>query len=232
MNYLILTEGRTGSTLLCQYLRQMQVGKPSPYLSSEIREPDASDLESIKARLEEKRVNGILGMKTSWGILSKLDRELGLEMNLYEFFETICPDAKFLYMVRRDRVHQALSREKHLRMDLSHVWNAEDYDAYIKRESEILEDASVPLDLIRERIFKNAVGYRAWEIFFDAYQITPLEVVFEDLVTDRERVLTEICEFLEVPVRLDLTYGKLRSTHTHINDRWYESVMEGYLKLL
>ena len=36
MNYIIATEGRAGSTLLCQHLTQMGLGHPYPHLSSDV----------------------------------------------------------------------------------------------------------------------------------------------------------------------------------------------------
>ena len=64
------------------------------------------------------------------------------------------------------------------------------------------------------------------------YQITPLEVIFEDLVGDRDTTLKQICAFLEVPLRLDMLEEKLISTHTKVNDKWYDRVLGGYAKYL
>ena len=36
MNFIIVTEGRAGSTLLCQHLRQMGIGDPRTYLSTDL----------------------------------------------------------------------------------------------------------------------------------------------------------------------------------------------------
>lgn len=232
MNYFIATEGRAGSTLLCQHLKQMGIGDPYPYLSGDVMKFETGTIEEMSDYVESKRKNGILGIKISWGILTKLDTEFKLKMNAHEFLNALCPNAKYIYQTRRDRVHQALSRIKHLMMDTSHIRSSGSFEKYRVKETDRLLNAPVPLDDIHERIQRNAIGYKAWEIYFNAYNIIPLEVVFEDLVSDRDTVLGNICEFLGVPLRLDMLKDKLISTHTEVNDKWYERVLGGHLKYL
>ena len=232
MNYIIVTEGRAGSTLLCQHLKQMGIGHPYPHLSSDVLNRKLDSVNQFADYLESKRVNGILGLKISWGILTKLDVDHNLNLNAHEFLSEVCPNAKYLHQTRNDRVHQALSRIKHLKMDSSHIKTASGHDKYKKKENEFLENMSIPVDEIHDRIQRNIKGYKAWDIFFNAYQITPLEVVFEDLVGDRNTTLKQICAFLEVPLRLDMLEERLISTHTPVNDAWYDRILQGHLKYL
>lgn len=230
MNYFIVTEGRAGSSLLCQHLTQMQIGKPYPYLSKDILLKKVSAEESIQDFLESKRVNGILGLKISWGIITAIDTHFKMEMNLHNFLNVICPDAKYIYQTRRDRVHQALSRIKHLAMDTSHVRSNNEYEKYKAKEQERLNGVDVPIKDIHDRIQRNACGYKAWEIYFKAYNIQPLEVAFEDLVSNRDTILEQICKFLGVPCQLDKLEDKLISTHSDVNDQWYDTLLQGYMK--
>ncbi len=232
MNYIIVTEGRAGSTLLCQHLKQMGVGHPYPHLSSDVLTRKLDSTNQLRDYLETKRVNGILGLKISWGILTKLDEDHSLNLNAHEFLSHVCPDAKYLHQTRNDRVHQALSRIKHLKMDSSHIKTPSGHDKYKKKEIESLTDMPVPVDEIYDRIQRNIRGYKAWDIYFKAYQIEPLEVVFEDLVSDRDNTLKQICQFLDVPLRLDLLEERLMSTHSPINDKWYDRILAGYMKYL
>ena len=232
MNYIIVTEGRAGSTLLCQHLKQMGIGHPYPHLSSDVLNRKLDSVNQFADYLESKRVNGILGLKISWGILTKLDVDHNLNLNAHEFLSEVCPNAKYLHQTREDRVHQALSRIKHLKMDSSHIKSSSGHEKYKKKETAHLEDMPIPVEEIHDRIQRNIKGYKAWDIYFKAYQITPLEVIFEDLVSNRDDTLEQICNFLEVPLRLDMLEEKLISTHTKVNDKWYDRVLGGYAKYL
>ena len=231
MNYIIVTEGRAGSTLLCQYLRQMGIGDPKTYLSSDF-DKDANTVELMAEHLKAQRVDGILGVKVSWGILMKLDKDYNLNMNTHQFLNAVCPNAKYLYCTRNDRVHQALSRIKHLKMDQSHVSTPESYQKYREKETEKLLNMSVPVNEIYDRIQLNIRGHKAFDIYFKGYKVPYLEVVFEDLVAKRDSALENVCKFLDMPLRLDLLEDKLRATHTEINDKWHNKILGGYHKLI
>lgn len=230
MNYIIVTEGRAGSTLLCQHLNQMGIGNPKTYLSELYGKKHS--VQEFAEHLDEKKVNGILGLKVSWGILMKIYKDNAIEMDTYQFLNTICPDAKYLYCTRDDKVHQALSRIKHLKMDQSHVRNPQAYKRYREKESERLASMSVPTDEILDRIQKNIKGHKAWDIYFSAYDVPVLEVVFENLINDRDTTLERICNFLDVPLRLDKLEDGLMATHTGVNDKWHERIMGGYDKYI
>lgn len=232
MNYIIATEGRAGSTLMCQHLKQMGIGKPYPHLSSEILKKEITSIADIAEYLETKRHDGILGTKVSWGILTKLDTDFKLNLNLNEMITHCLPNAKWIHLTRRDRVHQALSRVKHLRMDTSHVKNKKRYDQYKTKETERLLDMPVPVQEIHDRLQRNAIGYKAWDIYFKAYQCDVLQIDFEDLVSDRDRTLEILCEFLDVPCELEKLQEKLISTHTAINDKWHRKTLEAYARYL
>ena len=232
MNYIIVTEGRAGSTLLCQHLRQMGIGNPYPYLSSDVLKRKLDSVDQMADYLESKRVNGILGLKISWGILTKLDEDHDLNLNAYQFLSEVCPDAKYLHQTRDNRVYQALSRIKHLEMGSSHIKSSDAHKKYQEKESADLESMPVPVEEIHDRIQRNIKGYKAWDIFFKAYQPPVLEVVFEGVVEHRDDVLEDICKFLQVPLRLDLLEDRLIPTHTRTNDKWHERIVGGHLKYL
>lgn len=229
MNYVIVTEGRAGSTLLMQHLTQMGIGKPYVISENNLRERGIAFSE-LPTYIESKRRNGILGVKLSWGILMGIDKER--KVNMHDFIESICADAKYIYQTRRDRVHQALSRIKHLKLDTSHVHSESEMAAYQKKESERLSADFVPITDIEERVLNNARGYQAWNIYFRAYAIMPHVVIFEDLVSQRDVVLERLCHFLGVPCQLDMLEDELMSTHTEINDAWYNRMLEGFTKYL
>lgn len=232
MNFIIVTEGRAGSTLLCQHLRQMGIGDPRTYLSTDLPDHRVDTVELIAAHLENQRINGILGVKVSWGILMKLYKDYNLNINTQRFLNAVCPNAKYLYCTRNDKVHQALSRIKHLKMDHSHISNPEAYQQYKEKEIERLAVMPIPTTEIYDRIQKNIKGHKAWDIYFKAYQIEMFEVVFENLVGNRNTTLRQICEFLEVPLRLEMLEDKLMPTHTTINDKWHDRILGGYYKLI
>ena len=227
MNYYIITEGRAGSTLLCDYLKQLGMGFPHAWLDNE--ETVTESIETIKASIEEKRQNGILGIKISWGILFKIRKAFDdTEFNVKQFMDTLLPNAKFIYLTRRNKVQQALSRIKHMRLGASHVHSDEEKAEYEAKERE-LATQPVPTQEIYARIYQHITESIAWDYFFEKHYINPLRVDFEMLTRDRDETLMKICYFLGFPItELTLSHveATVKSTHTELNEEWYHTILQ------
>lgn len=186
MKIYIATEGRAGSTLLYQYLKQI----------------------------------GIETEKMSWGRLY----EKGMHA------KELLP-ARFIHLMRRDRINQAVSRIKHLLHNQQHISSDEMMSEYLDKEKAI-EDIPVPKQDILKRITMNVRGDTAWELFFERHDVDVLTLFFEDLIRHRDATLQAICEMLDTVFDESLLYDKLQSTHTHINDKWVNEILKEAMQYL
>jgi LPS sulfotransferase NodH len=71
-------------------------------------------------------------------------------------------------------------------------------------------------------------GEAGWQTFFQANKITPLQVVYEELVDSYEATALRILDYLEVPYPQPLVFGKrqMKQQATALNDVWAEKYRE------
>ena len=194
MNILLVTGGRTGSSLLNAYLRQLGVGKPQAWLDTKFFESPYT-LDDITAFLETKRKDDILAVKGSWWYFLEICEKL--DVTLKTLLDTCLPNPKVIYLTRRDRVHQGLSRVKHLMHQKSHVYNQEQMIDYKKAELD-LNDVKVPIEKIREQMLATCYGQIAYEIWFQKYGIEPYRLAFEDFIADKVGTCKKILAWLDI----------------------------------
>lgn len=187
MKLYITTEGRAGSSLLYQHLKQLGV-------------------ENVE--------------KLSWGRLRERDMDA----------RALLP-ARFIHIMRHDKVQQAVSRIKHLLHNQEHVRSDEQMTEYLDRE-EVFREVPLPKSDILDRITLNARGDKAWELFFERHNIAALTLYFEDLISNRELVLGQICNWLGVEMDFSKLSDELQSTHTDLNDQWSGEILKASMQYL
>ncbi len=219
MNYYIVTEGRTGSTLLCDYLKQIGAGSPDAIFNKRF-----DNIEAYRAYLDNEKVGNAVGAKVSWDALQYHCEDA------FKFLTKVLPDPKWIHLTRRNRVMQALSREKHLRLDSQHVHDPVEMEKYRAADAELAAQ-EVPEDAIWDRIHLNSIENIAWLRFFDKYGITPLTIEFEDFIADKTGTLATICRFLGIRAKSRNITDNILRTFTNTNKEWYNSVMASYTKL-
>ena len=224
MNILLLTGGRTGSSLLNGYLRQLGVGKPDAWLDRKFFSADYT-LDEIHTFLETKRKNDILAVKASWWYFLEICEKLDIGMR--ELMDACFPNPKVVYMTRNDRVHQGLSRVKHEMLSKSHVRAEQSMAEYKERESELL-NVDVPVEAIQEQMLAVAYGRVAYEMFFKEFEIEPYRLAFEEFIFRKVRTLEKLLLFFEIPYPegVEIT-DEYQSTHSPINEKWHQGVLKG-----
>lgn len=229
MNILLVTGGRTGSSLLNAYLRQLGVGKPQAWLDTKFFGEDYT-LQEIHTFLETKRKNDILAVKASWWYFLQICEKL--EITLKELLDVCLPNPKVIYQIRRDRVHQGLSRVKHLMHQKSHVYNDDQMKDYQKAENNLMA-VDVPINQIREQMLANCYGHIAYQMFFERFEIVPYILAFEDFIADKVGTCRDILDWLgiEYPEDVELKDEYL-STHSPINDKWQQAFLQRQLEII
>ena len=220
---MICTHGRSGSTLLVDALRSMGIGRPGRHIDINLIQD--LTLEGIQSHLESKCKDGIIGVRVEWTYLIRISERANI--NLSELFHVCLPDAKFIYLTRRDIVHQALSRIKHDMLGRIHPRSESQWKQYKTLESQLKE---VPVDAINANIVRTVIASAAWEQFFRCLCVSPMRIEFESLLSDRTAVYESVCEFIGVSAKQD-GVEMTRSVHTAVNEAWHATILEKYMRL-
>ncbi len=199
--YWICSTPRSGSSLLCELLCNSGLsGAPTEYFDREQMEGFArawgtSGFAEYRAALLAKKTspNGVFGAKIHWGQVLDVfaDQDLGEAL----------PGARYVWITRRDRVRQAISWDKAMQTG---QW-ASDHAASGQRPV-------FDFDRIDAAFREIERGDAAWEQYFSERGIIPLRVVYEDLVSHRDRMVRSVLAFLdiELPAGFELRPPTLR----------------------
>jgi LPS sulfotransferase NodH len=206
---------RSGSGLLCEALRNTGlIGHPddffepatAPELAARWGEPPADRY--LEQALEQgSSPNGVFAARLSLA-------GLGALRELLAAAPRALPPTRYVWIVRRDRVRQAISWER-----------AEQGGTWARLAGER------PLAVPRPRFDASAIARRlaeierqdaAWRAWFEAAGATPIRVAYEDLAADYEGTARRVARALalEVPPSLPIGRRTLVAMADRTTERW------------
>jgi LPS sulfotransferase NodH len=239
LTYLVAATQRSGSTLLCRALTDTGVaGRPEEYFLT--GPPDAFPPgwtfweEGIFARPHGRMdregyldlvfrlgttPNGVFGAKLMWNnvpwVLEKL-RELPrfAELDRAESFRALFPNLHVIRLTRRDRVAQAVSWA---RAAQDGVW--------VVSDGEPTAPATVPeydRDLVAALADMLAEGEQGWPELCAELAVTPLEIVYEDLVDPATYADTvrSVLRHLGIDDDVAISPPRTRRQADGVNEHW------------
>jgi len=177
-SYFVCGTPRCGSWLLCGLLASTGVaGRPHEWFWQDTQasllrawEVDGFDAYVELVLAAGTTPNGVFGAKVMWGHLPEL----------WPF-----PQPRFVWVRRRDRVAQAVSFAKAIQTGHWHHWDPAPV-------AEPVFDLSAIEALIQE-VDEHE---RCWADWFAARRVEPLELSFEDLVSEPEAQTLRVLDFL------------------------------------
>jgi len=187
--YVICSSPRSGSTLLAQALVTMGVGNPGEFLNpSLINEqehggPGKFMKPTPRAYVEylqrEHTTNGVFGIKVHYG-------DLAMWPDIHNNMEYLFPNAKYIAITRRNVLRQAISAA---RAAQTMAWTAN-----------LTEQARPRFKYfaILKHIVVTLREIEYWDAFYQANQIKPLRIVYEDLDENYEATMARVLTFLGV----------------------------------
>ncbi|MDD5298550.1 MAG: Stf0 family sulfotransferase [Rhodocyclaceae bacterium] len=210
--YLFATTPRSGSHYLGHLLTSTGLlGSPLEYFHPKQIENwktrfDSEDMEEVMLRLFRRRTSstGWFGIKAHWAQFEPISRQSRL-MSLLDF-------RKYIRIYRKDRVAQAVS--------LAMAYQTNAWLSFHKPACGPKYD----FDAIRREIENIESEISKWDDFFEAEEIHPIEVNYEELAADPERVVNSIlaCFGLENHSRRsDFPFIPDRQS-TDLNREWKE----------
>ena len=213
--YVVASVPRCGSTLLCRLLWDTGlVGAPKEYLNPmQVRDWEARLAPSVLTRLRHEALRGPavgLAGRLPWSQArleaylarvrdhrSAADGRFGLKVHWHHFErwfvatgyapDVVLGPVRWVQIVREDKVAQAVSWARALQTgqwaSYQQAWRPPGYSHRA----------------IAGRLSAIGAGEAAWAAWFAARGITPLQVTYEDLVADRQRVVRRVLAHLAVP---------------------------------
>lgn len=225
--YMICATPRSGSTLLCEALRNTGVaGNPDEYFGP-MHVPRWSEQWQVanpteyvgKVLKQGSTTNGVFGVKI---------------MNLYwkHFMETLWQAADqygvsdhqhisstflnmhYIWITRRNKIRQGVSWAKALQ-GIPWTWDKpEDFIPKKKLEFQF--------DVIDQFIEETVLHEAAWQEYFAENQIEPFVVVYEDFVRSYHHITLTILKYLNIPFPQDTLMHEptLKQQADELSDEW------------
>ena len=231
-SYLICAVQRSGSSLLCEALKNTGLaGFPEEYFLNGERWEDGewARQNGVTTRSDYLHLvfdkgtsqNGVFGAKIMWNYFpAMLERFKELPghrgLNAPELMAGLFPNLRYLWIVRRDKVRQAVSWAKAGQTNI-YAWH--------KGESPVPgQEPTFDFTFIDNLYNLILEGEAGWQAFFEACGVQPLKVVYEELVQAYEETALRILEHLNVSFPKDLVFGErqLQKQTDAVNELWVE----------
>ena len=236
-SYIICSTPRTGSTLLCSLLKSTKVaGCPESYfrdvdfgkwalkwdLVKNRDEPFAPE-KYLKATIKAGSTNnGVFAMRIMWGSIKDVVEMINkaypsLNGNDYELIQQIFGRVRFVYVKRNNTVAQAVSLVKALQNNVWHISNERD-DSKNASQAELYYD----FEEIDRNVKEIKEHNEEWNKWFSRNNITPYEVIYEDLIDNQSETTMDILKYLEItlPEEKIQTRASNKKLSDNINSDW------------
>ena len=228
ISYFICATPRSGSTLLCEALRNTGLaGNPDEYFGpmhiarwNEKWKTDTGH-EYLQRVLEHgtgiNRVWGAKVMRLYWQNFLSLLKSVNESGSKTETarLENFFPKPKYIFITRRNKVRQAVSWLKFLQ---GSAWFWE------KEEPQKLENLEFKPEVIDGFLQETAIHESAWLEFFESTGTRPYIVVYEDLVETYEETAKGILDYLgiEYPNGMRFAERRLKKQADALSDEWVQ----------
>jgi trehalose 2-sulfotransferase len=165
--------------------------------------------------------NGVFGAKMLWryvplALASFREMPRFAGMTDAEIFSEAFPGLKVIHLTRRDRLRQAVSW--HRAVEDGVWWH---YDSAVARPG---RQPHYEFEVIARMVDMIAEGERSWRELYATLGITPLEVIYEDLVTDEgyHAAIQGILGHLGLDDRVVIPKPRTQRQADDISDEWVE----------
>jgi trehalose 2-sulfotransferase len=238
-SYIICATPRSGSHLLCEALASTKLaGKPDEYFithEGRLENETGNIAEQFgQMTLPEFRdfvvgvgstPNGAFGISILWGDFEHILRNYRTlpefqNLNDREVCDKLFNNPKYIWLTRQDKVRQAVSLEKAIQTD---VWRKSTHEQFEARQEPKFDFEKV--DFRRRRLEESDAG---WQKFFAQHDITPFNVVYEELVHTYEETAINILDFLGIPHPDTIEFGprRLQKLADKQSEEWVASYLE------
>jgi len=244
--YIICTNPRSGSWLLSQGLASTSLaGNPREWFNIQEEQEHRArwrmdhrfDLNYATyfgiARAESTTSNGISGIKLHYyqfaELLQRLESVSGLHgLTSSQLMSKAFPNAKYIWLTRRDKVRQAISFL--LASATDQWWLIEGSEPDPPEGSPAYPEFDPNAIARREQLLKKKD--REWHAYFEQNHIAPLIIHYEDLASDYPGTIRSVLDWLGIPGASDIYIppARLRRQSNALSEEWltrYEALISG-----
>ena len=192
--YIICTSQRSGSSFICECLKNSKVaGQPTEYLV--FLERPQQNMQEAELALSRKSLSEIIeargatqsgevkGWKIMWSTMRALNKRLAVEQpgtSLFSFIMTSFSNPTFIYLERSNKIAQAISHVILVKSRIAHVWTDSQEQKLAARKQEMkITDAE-----IKSFVKRTLNDESAWRNFFEVNGVKPLNIIYEDFCND------------------------------------------------
>jgi trehalose 2-sulfotransferase len=212
-SYIVASSFRSGSTYLCSKLWESGIlGAPWEYMNDNFELGDM--MRRFKAVTPDEYLDRLLACRTS------SNGVFGLKVHFQHFeaglarFPTLLArlgQPTFIYINRRDKLAQAISMAK--------AFQTKAWTSLANPDRSALH---YDKDHIARCLKEIETQRRDWLRWFDANNVTPYVVNYEDLIEDSDDVVRDIVELLGVAADLpdDVRLPKIEKQGDTVNEEW------------
>ena len=203
--YTIVFTPRSGSNLLCDFLRANGLGQPSEYFQHPLGVANAyyqelgvapDDFKTFLTRLvTEKSQNGIFGVKLTWDHKNVLVGALRRHFGRNDGLLALSPRHRWVYLQRRDKIGQAIS-----------LWRASKSGIWTSSTPRSGEADELEYDFFRLLSLLQAILTEEylWEGFFQKEGIEPVRVLYEDLLREPAAAVLRVARAVQEAAGVEL----------------------------
>ena len=163
--------------------------------------------------------NGVFGITIMWSYFHTILANYRTlpryrEMGDYELLQSLLYDPRYIWLIRRDKVRQAVSLSKAIQ---TNIWKkpGEGKRVEARREPEFNFHA---IEHYRRRLEE---ADKRWDNYFETHGIQPFRVVYEEFVKHHEETTRAILAYLHIPAAdLDFTPPRLQKQSDETSDQW------------
>jgi LPS sulfotransferase NodH len=236
ISYVICAVQRSGSFLLCEALKNTGLaGCPEEYFLNKEgwEESPWARQHGVRSRTDYLNLvfeqgtssNGVFGTKVMWNyfhtMLSSL-RELPeyKDLDAPQLMASLFPNVHYIWIVRQDKVRQAVSWAKAGQTDV-YAWPKGETPVPTREPTFDFEF----IDQLHHLILEGEAG---WQSFFEECGVQPFKVVYEELVDAYEATALRILEYLTIPYPQNLIFGarRLQKQADALNETWVQRYIQ------
>ena len=244
--YTIWFRQRQGSTMLCDALERTGVaGRPGEWIGPYWETQDLLGIHGCRGlpELQEKlwsrgaTGNGVLGVNVSFiGIpfgkmmdSLKTSQSMPPSLSHLDVWERIFPNHRHIHLTRRNRLRQAISWWKAIQTDIWHRTETMTLQGRcsVSGHAEASDDLEEKYDFnaIMHLVSDAAANESALQDAFSGNGITPLTLVYEDLVGNLPGTVHRVLEYLGISDRPTVEKSKYQQLSDDLSERWYERLL-------
>ena len=234
--YIICTNPRSGSWLLSEGLTATAIaGNPREWFNiqqeqatrAQWRIDNQTDLTFDgylqAAQLRSMTSNGVSGIKLHYYQFADLPRRLPAssrwgKLSPDKLLSAMFPDAKYVWLFRRDKVGQAISL--YLAHQTDQWWSVD--GSRVRKEERVAN--GVEFDPRAIAAFKALLdeNERNWQAFFESKRITPLMIEYEHFAGDYAGTIQRVLQWLGIPdaERAAIPVPRLRRQSDARTEEW------------